>query len=1147
MEAMRFRTLVFLLFVLAIIASAQDYRARVQGLVTDPSQAAIVGATVTLANVNTGVTKTATTSEIGRYLFDFVEPGTYRVTIEAAGFEKFTQDNITVVTRGDVSVNPVMKVGAVSDQVTVSAQGATMEFNTSTMSQTVDGRMLKDLPVLARNPFTLALMNPAVVNYYWDTAHRSPFFSQSSNGVDIGNTVGRNDVTVDGVTIVMGSRVGYVPPMDAVQEVAVQQNAVDAEFGNSAGGTLALSMKSGTNQLHGTAYYFGRNPALNAVANSVSHSKSSNRYNIGGGNAGFPIIKNKLFAFASYEQWKSQFPDSRTATMPTDLERGGDFSQSLTAGGALRTIYDPWTTQLNATTGAVTRTPFSGNVIPKTRMDATALTFMNDVWKPNGNGDNLAHANNFKLTYPWWSDYKNWSGRTDWNPSDKLKIYGRYSQFREWESNNNFAGTPAFTDADGGLTATINMAADAVYTLNANTVLDIRWGMTFFGIDYDSPWARLEGGIDGYSKFWSNNAWYKPYMKDMNKFFYPRLYVGNWYSGMTGLWLHKPRKTQYQPSLVHHMGKHNFKMGVALRHEWEQTALPDPMGFTFTADMTANTFQSPNTALSGDPWATMLLGAVSSGYGAYDPVIQSSENQWAGYFQDDWKITRDITLNLGLRYEYETALIDTENRYSRYLDLSNPIPEMQSNAPKMPTQVTQYGVAQKYNGAWNFTADGNRGVYRSPKANILPRIGASIRLNDDTAVRIGYARYASTILAVVGPVWNIPKYGYTARTNTITPLQGVPQTLISNPFPSTNPLIMPSGNTYGRYTNLGGSASWVYQDLKAPTNDRFNFSIQRALPGGIRADITYFLNLGHNVQPPSNGGGGFFGQNLNMVNPQLGYTYKSALDQQVANPFYNYLTPDKFPGQLRNQQNVSLSTLLGAYPQYGGLSEIFQPNYKERYQSLQMKAERPFSKGLSFTAAYNFNREYTDGYFNDLDTYNRNLTMIPSSNPRHRMSTGLAWDIPIGKGRPFMGNLNPVANAIIGGWATSHIFMFNSGSFLRFGQAVVSGDPLLDSPTRAKWFNTSVFTAPAAYTPRTNPLQYDGLTGPRYWQIDSTLSKNFQLAEWLRLEFRLEAYNVTNSFMMSMPDSNIYSSTFGMSTGQANAGRAVQYTIRLHF
>ena len=1130
---------------LAGIGTAQDYRARLQGRVTDPSQAAIVGAVVTLTNVQTGVSATKSTGEIGQYLFDFVLPGRYRLVVEAAGFENFVQDNITVVTRGDVTLNAVMAVGAVSATVNVSATALAMEFNTSTMSQTVDGRMLKDLPVLARNPFTLALLDPAVVNGYWDTAHRNPFFSMSSNGVDIGNTLGRNDVLVDGVTIVMGSRVGYVPPMDAVHEVSVQQNAVDAEFGESAGGVLSLSMKSGTNQFHGETYYFGRNPALNAVANSITHSPNQDRYNIGGGNAGFPIIKNKLFAFASYEQWRSQFPSTYFATLPTDPERTGDFSQSLNANGGLRTIFDPWSTKLDPATGAVTRTPFAGNIIPQTRMDPSSQIFMKDVWKPNNAGDNpFTHVNNYKLTFPWWSDYKNWSGRTDWNPSDKWKIYGRYSQFREWESNNNFANSPAFTDQDGGLTAT--MAADAVYTISPSTVLDLRWGITLFGIDYDSPWARLSGGEAGFANFWPNNPWYTPYIKDLTKFFYPRLNVGSWYSGMTGLWYHKPRKLSYQPSLIKHKGRHNLKFGGSLRHEWERTNSADPMNFSFDSAMTANTFLSPNTALSGDPWATFLLGAVS-GHASYSPLIFTRDNQWAGYVQDDINVNRSLTLNVGLRFEHESAIYEDQNPMSRYLDLGNPIPEMQSNPPQMPAKVLQYKIPYQYNGAWVFADSSHRGAYNVPAGLWLPRIGAAIRINDQTAIRVGWARYATNLLAVIGPSWNIPQYGYSATTSVQSPLQGVPQATLSNPFPAANPLLLPLGNSLGRYTNLGNSAAWINQGLNTPVNDRFNVSLQRALPGGLRLDATYFANLGHNVQPPSNGGGSFAARNVNMADPKLGYTYKSALDQKVANPFYHYMTPQTFPGQLWNQAQVPVSSLLEPYPQYGSLTEDFLSGFSEHYQALQLKAERAFSRGYSLMVAYNYNREASDVYFNDPAQYANLLTMMPSANPRHRISGAAAYDLPLGNGRKYLTNLRPVLNAVLGGWTTSHIFTWNSGGFLRFGQMIVNGDPVLGSPTQAHWFNTSVFQAPQPYTPRTNPWQYPGLTGPRFWQLDSTLSKNFQISERFRIEFRMEAYNLFNKFIPSNPDTNVYSSTFGMSTNQANLGREMQYALKLYF
>ncbi|MEK7407335.1 MAG: carboxypeptidase-like regulatory domain-containing protein, partial [Acidobacteriota bacterium] len=255
-----------------------------------------------MKNTNTGVEAVKETGPTGQYIFDFVPPGNYVVTAEAAGFSTFQQENVSVLTRGDVTVNITLKVGGVTETVSVEASVVQVEFNTTTMSQTVTGKMLQELPVLARNPFTLVLLDPAVVNRYWDISHRNPFYMQSSNGVDVGgSTGGRNDLLLDGVPIGVDSRGSYSPPMDAVQEVAVLQNSVDAEFGHSAGGVLTVSMKAGTNEYHGTAYYFGRNPKLNAVSNSVTHTPNPVRNHVWGGTAGGPVLKNRLFTFFSYE------------------------------------------------------------------------------------------------------------------------------------------------------------------------------------------------------------------------------------------------------------------------------------------------------------------------------------------------------------------------------------------------------------------------------------------------------------------------------------------------------------------------------------------------------------------------------------------------------------------------------------------------------------------------------------------------------------------------------------------------------------------------------------------------------------------------------------------------------------------------------
>jgi hypothetical protein len=264
---------------------AQDYRAKVQGVVTDSSKAALPGATVMLSNDNTGVETVRTSNESGHYIFDFVDPGTYTVGIEMPGFSKFVRKNILVQVRGDVTVDAVLTIGAVTETVEVTAATPALQMNTSTMEMTVDGTMLEEVPILARNPFSLALLNPAVVNRYFATPN--PFFMWSSSMIDVGgDTFRRNEILLDGAPIQIGPKGSYSPPMDAVQEFSVQQNSVDAEFGHSAGGILSLGMKSGTNRRSGTMYYFGRNPALNAVTNPVTRTPNQIRNHIWGGTVG---------------------------------------------------------------------------------------------------------------------------------------------------------------------------------------------------------------------------------------------------------------------------------------------------------------------------------------------------------------------------------------------------------------------------------------------------------------------------------------------------------------------------------------------------------------------------------------------------------------------------------------------------------------------------------------------------------------------------------------------------------------------------------------------------------------------------------------------------------------------------------------------
>lgn len=318
---------------------AQDSRGRIQGIINDQSGAVVTNATVRLLNVKTGVSVVRQSSDTGLYLFDLVDPGSYVVTIEAPGFNKFIQENIVMQAHGDVTVNAALKAGSVQESVTVTDTPEAVEFNSANKELTIDSKMASEIPRFDRNPFKLTLIAPSAVN---TRGEMQPYHSWAANSVDLGGGTNlKNDLLVDGMPIGMGQKNSTPPNTDAVQEVIVSTNSVDAESGHSAGGGISVITKSGTNEFHGTAFYLGRYPWLSAEADRTTFSLNSQRQNMFGGTFGNPILKNKLFNFSSLEYWKVGYPNSYVRTVPTSAEQGGDFSHSLNIDGGVRTIFDP--------------------------------------------------------------------------------------------------------------------------------------------------------------------------------------------------------------------------------------------------------------------------------------------------------------------------------------------------------------------------------------------------------------------------------------------------------------------------------------------------------------------------------------------------------------------------------------------------------------------------------------------------------------------------------------------------------------------------------------------------------------------------------------------------------------------------------------
>jgi len=1143
---MKHRSLVLsaipLLLLLISQSAAQDYRARIEGIVTDQTHAAIAGATVTLRNVNTGTQTVRQTAESGLYLFDLVDPGTYTITIEATGFNKFVQENIVVQTRGDVTVNATLNPGAVQESITVTEAPPAVQFNSSNKDFTIDSKLAAEIPRFDRNPFKLTLLAPSAVN---TRGEMMPYHSWAANSVDLGGSTNlKNDLLVDGSPVGLGHKNSYPPNTDAVQEVVVSGNSVDAESGHSAGGVISITLKSGTNEWHGSGFYLGRYPWLNAEADRTRNSLNANRQHMFGGTLGNPIIKNKLFNFFSLEYWKVGYPNSFVTTVPTPLERAGDFSKSLNIDGGVRTIYDPYTTQLNAATGVVTRTPFPGNVIPRSRFDPLSASLLDSFWDPNNPGDNITGLNNFKKGFTETYNYYNFSDRVDYNISDKWKVFGRVSRYHTTDiaanptPNNSKLYVPT-----GTLRAATQVSGDAIWTASPRTVVNFRgdWQRVI------DAYVSQDLGKNGWASIWPNNNWYQPYLDASVgvPVYFPDFNIGgNQFGGRGFYWNQKPEGEDFSGKISQQRGSHYLKAGLEYRKRYGLTLVTNSSNFYFNSDLTADTFVNPDTLHVGHQFATFLLGALDGQSQMIGGPAPDPHNNFFGMFiQDDWKVNSRITVNLGLRNEYETAFSDPHHFFSRGLDLSAPVPEMQANPPQMPTDATAIVGSNfwKWNGLWQWTSDSHPGMWNPQKFALAPRAGVAVRIDDKTALRFGYARFIVPTefnLQANLPVSGFetvgflepPFFGVTGFQNTAPLLQGVPQQRISDPFPANvNPLLPIPGKSAGTNVGRGGtSLLWYPQNLQKQRNDRISVNLQRQLPGEVVASVTWFANFGNQ----------HYLQALNNIDPRIQQQYQNALNVNVPNPFYNYLTPALFPGPLRNQQQVSLGSLLVPYPQYGGLYQIGVLGAGERYNSLELKAAKAFSKGYNFLFAYVYIHESTQQFFNDLDQWANRLTWQDSDQPHHRITAAGTWDLPVGRGRTYLNSMPRAADAILGGWKVAGVFTYTSGQFLRFANMIANGNPCISNPTPQRWFNTSVFSPLPAntYVLRTNPLQYSCLTGPKFADLDATLSKTFSITERVRTELKMAAYNATNRLNRGAPDLDVRSSTFGQALYQGSPG-----------
>jgi hypothetical protein len=1154
------------ILVWAVVADAQEFRGRVQGLVSDTSGGVIPGATAVLKNDGTGVGITRLTSSTGRYLFDYVDPGTYTLTVTLPGFRTAVQKNIPVQQRGDVTVDVKLELGELSETVTVTETPVAVQFNTTSHDLTVEQKMVQDLPVNTRNPFQLAMLDPTTIQR-GSTIETQPMFHRTAMEMDIGGgTKYRNDVLLDGTPLSAGNKLGYTPPMDAVTEYTVQQNTVDAEFGHSAGGIAVVTMKSGSNDLHGSAYYYGRDPSLNALSDRSTGVHNNNPYWNAGATVGMPIKKNKLFLFGVFERINYTQSSAGYYTLPTARERQGDFSQSYNTDGTLRVIYDPTSSRL--VNGVMVRDPFPGNRIPASRWDPVASKVLGGLWQPNNAGDDLTGFNNFKYQQLLTFAYYNFSTRLDWQINEKWKTYARVSRMKTNQDGNDYTNGSdplKLRNITGSKRNGWNIAADSVYNLSPSTSLDVRG--SFYQVEDKRDYPDMAIGEAGLQSWWPS-GWWSPYATDRPLIYTPYLVVDTTARaqfGVQNFWYQQPKGYSGHARLTKYLDKHALKVGTEVRWKRGDAARFYYQDLRFVARETANVWSSPNTR-TGHPWASFLLGAMDAANSnvRYNPPQISNTEMYAGYVQDDFRINKKLTLNLGLRYEYQGGLWDPEYRLPQQLDLTQPVPNLQTNIdPKISADIKAKmaeSAGQKsyiYNGAFYFVDEQNKHKTKASTTNFMPRVGLAWRVDDRTAVRAGYARYVTpTELANSerDTLGEIDLAAYSPITS-ITPIaNGIPQAYLNNPVPQG--LTPAYGKAYGTYTQLGDAVTIDEYVQRTPVSDRINLSVQRQLPARVVADVTYFVNFISHDQ---------YSRNLNQMDPRLSYKYGTALTTTVANPFYNYGTVETFPGALRRQSTVAQSQLLRPYPQYLDIIQTGTDIRNARYQSLQFRLQRPYSNGYSFLAAYAYVTQKAQWFYDEVDEYDGALTWMDFSvtqsgrtgapavaaDPKHRVAAAFTFDLPVGKDRKWGAGMSSALDAILGGWQISGIFNYTSGVPLIFGTMVAptSVNKVGEVGKDKYWFDVAGFVRQPAFTRRSNAWYYDNLTGPNFKNLDLGLMKTFKLNQRVRMQVRIDAYNALNMMNWANPTVSITASDFGRTNAQATGyyGRQFQYSARVQF
>jgi hypothetical protein len=1143
-----------LLLLVPLAALAQDARGTIVGRVTDGTGATAPGVEVRATNASTGVVAVSKTNDSGNYSIPYLVPGTYTVSTEMTGFKKFIRENILVRVNDSIELNVQLSVGDVAESVEVTAESPLLATTDSTLGQVVDERRVLELPLFSGNAMEFILLAPGTTNGTDMRLRKAPFNNAPSQFSTDGSGLFNNEFTIDGVPNTFSDsanvRVAFSPPQASIGEFKVQTSSYDAGVGHTPGSVVNISTKGGTNDIHGSAWWWLRHSKLDTptIFQNRSGTKlpiyQDNRYGLAGGG---PIVipkvyngKNKTFWHFTWEANKFGDPNVGTSTssVPRDAWRNGDLSDLLKVGANYQ-IYDPATIAA-APNGRFSRLPFSGNIIPASRLDPVGKKLLN-LWPTPNQPGTIDGRNNYFLASKAIEDYWTTIGRFDHAFNEKNRMFVRIHRDYWQEDKNRSFGN----DVNGIILNRINrgIMLDDVHMFSSSLVLNFRYGMT----QQEFPERRVSTGLDLTTLGFSSNL---ANLIPKGQGAIPNTTVGS----LTALSASESGDGAAS-SLVHTFsgnftwmkGNHSFRFGpdfriyrvFSNRHSGDNAPI-----LTFNSLWGRGPLDNATAPPVGGELTALLLG-IPGGNMTRSGSFAQQDKYLGVYFHDDWKITRKLTLNIGLRAEHESPITERFDRSATafLFDQVNPISARAiANYAKSP--IPEVSVANfKINGGLGFAgANGNsRSFWSGPALSWMPRIGLAYQLTPKTVIRTGYGIYYGSIGAFKTGA-NLAGFSQSTPIEATSDNGLTFKTTLANPLPGG--LLNPLGASGGLETNLGQAISFFANDRVPPYSQRWSFGVQQQLPSSFMVEASYVGNRGTRLGATRNING-TPAQYLS-TSPTRDQATIDYLGAQFSNPLYG-LNPQY------TSTTTSRESLLKPYPQFGNITYSDPVGYSW-YHSLQMRADKRLSRGFTTQLSYTWSRAMeATSFLNASDPMP--YEGLSDVDRAHRITGSGIWELPFGKGRKFGATMNKPLQFVAGGWQLSGAYQRQSGQPIAWGQLLFTGDSskiVLPSDQRNadRWFNTDVFDKNSrnalASNIRTSPLRFSNirLDSQRRW--DFSLNKTFPINERFKMKFRADTFNLLNEPVLRGPTTDPTNSSFGKITAQ-EPPRSFQFALTLVF